>query len=156
MSAKTESRPVDRFLDAREEANFMLLPERMRNRIVIDGWCWIWLGSRGPNGYGKTKVDGVHAYTHRYAYTLIVGPIPAGLQLDHQCRVRACCNPAHLKPCTPRQNTLAPDSQAPAAINAKKTACPRGHEYDGRYARGDRYCKACKNHRLVTRDRVSR
>ena len=34
--------------------------------------------------------------SHRFAYELLVGPIPAGLVLDHLCRVRNCCNPAHL------------------------------------------------------------
>jgi HNH endonuclease len=41
---------------------------------------------------------------HHVSYTTHVGEVPEGLQLDHLCRVRACCNPAHLEPVTPLVN----------------------------------------------------
>ena len=37
-------------------------------------------------------------YAHRYFYTLIMGPIPEGLDLDHLCKIRCCVNPNHLEP----------------------------------------------------------
>ena len=40
------------------------------------------------------------------AYELVHGPIPQGVKLDHICRVRACCNPLHLRPSTSRRNTI--------------------------------------------------
>jgi hypothetical protein len=43
---------------------------------------------------------------HRFAYELLVGPIPEDLELDHLCRVRHCVNPAHLEPVTHLENIL--------------------------------------------------
>ena len=65
---------------------------------------------------------------HRVAYELVKGKIPAGLELDHLCRNRICCNPAHLEAVTGRENSLR--GVSPWAKNACATHCPRGHPYD--------------------------
>lgn len=58
--------------------------------------CWPWLGAIAPSGYGR-----VHSrWAHRLSYEFLVGPIPAGLDIDHLCRNRLCVNPAHLEPVT--------------------------------------------------------
>ncbi len=67
--------------------------------------CWLWLGARSNNGYGHTTYRGDagqlrHISAHRRAYSLLRGPIPTGLDLDHLCRVRHCVNPDHLEPVT--------------------------------------------------------
>lgn len=41
---------------------------------------------------------------HRLLYTLLVGPIPDELVLDHKCKDRACCNPSHVEPVTQKVN----------------------------------------------------
>jgi HNH endonuclease len=64
------------------------------------GPCWIWTAGVDGHGYGqfglKKSTKAVRA--HRYSFEAIVGPIDAGLDLDHLCRVPLCVNPAHLEP----------------------------------------------------------
>jgi hypothetical protein len=67
------------------------------------GDCWIFSGALSHNGYGQIGVGRLGGTkrakrrTHRVMYEHEVGPIPVGYQIDHLCRVRACCNPAHLE-----------------------------------------------------------
>jgi hypothetical protein len=87
---------------------------RLLRRVVVDTQgprpvdnspCWIWQGS-GCHGYGnmgsggRAGQNGHTVPTHRVAYELWFGPIPAGLDIDHLCRNHACCNPAHLEAVT--------------------------------------------------------
>lgn len=110
--------------------------------------CWLWTGFVEPSGYGRMTYGG-QQLAHRISYEHFVGPIPAGLQLDHLCRVRNCVNPEHLEPVTARENTLR--GEAPAALNARKTHCIRGHEFtpENTYVQsgGGRGCVACRLNR---------
>lgn len=85
-----------------------MCPEKFQPRISIDEHtqCWEWQGEINRNGYGRVWVEGKRLMAHRAIYTLIVGPIPEGLVLDHLCSNRRCCNPAHLEPVTHRENTF--------------------------------------------------
>ena len=84
---------------------FLLARLEERLAPVTESGCWLWLGELNRNGYGRLSVGGRRAMAHRLAYELLVGPIAPGLVLDHLCRVRCCCNPAHLEPVTVRENT---------------------------------------------------
>lgn len=80
------------------------LPASMQDRIAItscpidglDGDCWIWSSGTNNRGYGP----------HRRTYERLVGPITAGLELDHLCEVKPCINPAHLEPVTLSENKV--------------------------------------------------
>lgn len=68
--------------------------------------CWMWQRGKFKNGYGATRTPGDRRkkYAHRVFYERAKGPIPEGLDLDHLCRNRACCNPDHLEPVTRQVN----------------------------------------------------
>ena len=63
-------------------------------RVAESDGCWLWTGSTTTGGYGNLRWEGGFAYAHRVAYTLAIGPIPAGMVIDHLCRVRRCVRPA--------------------------------------------------------------
>ena len=116
------------------------------------GPCWLWIGAGSGKGYRRFWINQHTVRAHRFAYEILVGPIPAGLELDHLCRIRHCVNPAHLEPVPGQVNTLRGIS--PSAQNAKKTRCPKGHPYDEentRLYRGRRYCRACSQARDAAR-----
>lgn len=105
--------------------------------------CWLWTGAKTGAGYGAFSTKA--ALAHRLSYEMLVGPIPAGLVLDHLCRVTACVNPGHLEPVTNRINVLR--GTAPTAAFHWATHCIHGHEFtpDNTYLRpsGGRSCRAC-------------
>lgn len=81
--------------------------------------CWLWTGST-RQGYGQIRVKRDGTWTvrdaHRVAWEELVGPVPAGLVIDHLCRVTTCVNPAHLEPVTQRENVQRGDSPALTAL----------------------------------------
>ncbi len=112
--------------------------------------CWLYIGPLTPDGYGQISSGGVTMTAHVFAYTLLVGPVPDGKQIDHVkergCTHRNCVNPEHLEPVTSKENTLR--GGGPTAKNARKTHCPRGHAYEAdniyRRADGSRECRICR------------
>ena len=84
---------------------------RLLRRVEIDPdtECWVWQGSLTSNGYGAIGVTTsfrctTRAVTHRLVYERVIGPVAEGLELDHLCRNRRCCNPEHLEPVTHLEN----------------------------------------------------
>lgn len=108
--------------------------------------CWEWTARLDRDGYGHLRVDGPRHLAHRFAYTMLVGPIPEGLTIDHLCRVRHCVNPEHMEPVTRAVNTLRGVSFS--AQLAKQVACKRGHVFDEANTyrwHGYRICRTCRS-----------
>lgn len=144
--------------------------DRIFAKVAVDEHgCWLWRGATIPSGYALVKLpSGEQPPVHRFVYEYFRGPIPEGLQIDHLCRVRHCCNPWHLEPVSARENvrrgvnarrggsgSIAEDPCAVAALSAepdprysKRTMyCPRGHAYSAENTRvtrdGQKHCRAC-------------
>ena len=130
--------------------------ERFWAKVDKSGDCWLWTGAKSSAGYGSFRVGRGGVGAHRIAYELAVGPIPAGLELDHLCRVRHCVNPNHMEPVSHSENTHR--GETVAASNAAKTHCPQGHEYTDENVRrgrlmkyGYRQCRICHNNWKASR-----
>lgn len=113
--------------------------------------CWPWLGAKNPSGHGRFWLDPVRRNTpaHRFMYEHArKRTIPEGLHLDHLCENPSCVNPWHLEPVTLWEN-LRRSANSPAVINAAKTHCKRGHEFneENTYFSNQgrrRRCRACR------------
>lgn len=130
------------------------IEERFWGKVNKNGEndCWNWTASTYKAGYGlfsvkKGKWRNVRA--HRFAYELLVAPIPQDKEIDHLCRNPACVNPDHLEVVTHLENCRRGENGLKfAEIQKQKTHCPRGHPYDSlnTYIKKDgaRMCKACR------------
>ncbi len=140
------------------------LEDRFWSKVDKSGDCWLWTGAKSTNGYGNFSSAGRFVVAHRVAYELTIGPIPVGLDLDHDCHNKAltckggkdcphtaCCNPSHLIPRTHQENLM--NSPNVGAL----TACRQGHpftsENTGVHVNADgsqaRRCRACDRIRHV-------
>ncbi len=124
------------------------IERRFWSKVERTETCWLWTTYLDKQGYGRffpTRKKNVRA--HRFAYEMLVGPVPEGLQLDHLCRVRHCVNPDHLEPVTSRENTMRGTNQVVA--KARQTHCINGHPFDAnntyKHSDGRRQCRACRN-----------
>ena len=133
------------------------LPERFWSKVApcpMSG-CWLWTAALSL-GYGKFGVGQRVRSAYRYAYEMLVGAVPNGLELDHRCRVRCCVNPAHLEPVTHAENIRRGDSPAQLVHfnrveRIRPPTCPAGHQFDEKNTRitpkGHRKCRACHRER---------
>ena len=127
------------------------LPKRIADKIeVASNGCWIWIAwieKRAPRklSYGKVWWDGTMRYAHRVIYTLLVGPIPVGLQLDHVkdrgCQGPPCVNPNHLEPVTPGENVRRGNT---GQNMLARITCHCGE------------CKTCRNREAMRRHRAKK
>jgi|SRR5215469_3848529 len=140
--------------------------ERLARRSVINEatGCWLWMGARGPNGYGYIRAAAPERrmrLVHRLAWRVSgEDEPPDDMQLDHACHSadesceggptclhRSCWNPAHLELVTPQENTAR--GRPPINDNnfwAKQTHCIHGHPFsveNTRWIGNMRQCRAC-------------
>ncbi len=121
---------------------------RWWSKVDMGDGCWEWKGTvvQRPGGlpYGQFKELGRRHRAHRFAYELLVGPIPTGLVIDHLCRNTLCVNPAHMEPVTNAENIARGD--APSAVAKRRSRCAAGHPYSAENTLMEgtiRRCRAC-------------
>lgn len=157
--------------------------DRFLSKVTVsDEGIWTWAPPLGTGGYGSLHIGGKHgpmAQAHRLAYTVLVGPIPAGMDLDHvrhneayklglcnggkECQHRREVDPAYLVPRTREENWLlgAASSSGPLLTDQ----CKWGHPLVGENMRIEvrrngseaRICRACKRrayHESVARKKA--
>lgn len=117
------------------------------------GPCWLWMAGR-TNGYGvfhSNPTAGQVVRAHRWLYEQTIGPVPAGWDLDHLCRVRHCVRPEHLEPVTRQENVAR--GMHPHSIAHQAGTCVKGHKVTAEnvYFRRDRpgewNCRVCRRER---------
>ena len=123
---------------------------RFWRRVIRTRGCWRYTGSwAGRCAYGQVKFRRNGKWgsyqAHRVAYELVIGPIPAGLVVDHKCQVPSCVNPRHLTPMTNWENGQL--GMSPAALNSRKKICKWGHDALYMRNRGNRDCRVCQRKR---------
>lgn len=149
--------------------------ERVADRCVFEdrGYltpCRIFTGAKSTRGYGMITVPkpgtsrgSTTVGAHIVAYEHTIGPVPAGLELDHLCRQHDCCHPLHLEAVTHAENVKRGRvGEVNRARAAAVTHCPKGHEYNEENTRMVRHrdgydCRKCKTcHREAMNARYHR
>jgi len=125
--------------------------DKIRSRCIEEGDCLVWTGAVTSKGYGNITftLEGKKRWLapHRALFILERGECAPHLEIDHLCRNRLCCLPAHMEVVTSAENTRRGDSFA--AVNGRKTHCSRGHAFTEENtwrspSTGRRKCRTCQ------------
>ena len=122
--------------------------ERFHSKFIeLPNGCHQWQGPLDKDGYGYFFLRRKSRRAHRVAWYMQRGGIPEGMVINHICRNRWCVNPQHMQLLTPRENNLQ-DSNSIPAINARKTHCKNGQEFDKvqtvKSGKSYRVCSICE------------
>lgn len=133
---------------------------RFMSHVLIGDGCWAWTGWKTHDGYGGFTLNAEECagggpstlYAHRELYSLMVGPIPEGYQVDHLCYNVGCCNTDHLEAVTKLEN-----------LKRRRGLCRQGHTMVGenvkvmgvRNGRVYARCRICYEEKR-SKDRIAR
>ena len=127
----------------------------------VKGRCWVWTAAKNQHGYGIFSIEGKNYRAHRVAWWFEYGEWPEG-ELDHQCRVRACVNVAHLAH-VPKGWNARQGGETSGARKRFRERCIRGHKMTlentlvgGGKNRSGRMCRKCSNERQMYARRMMR
>jgi len=118
--------------------------------------CFLWNRATNSKGYGILTDTRTHrlVLAHRLALERKLGrEIAPGMMAIHSCDNPLCVNPDHIREGSGKDNCADARERGrainvPAARNAAKTHCCRGHEYTPTNTRldanGFRSCRTCQ------------
>ena len=122
--------------------------------------CLVWQGptNTGGNkrGYARTNLKGKRKLVHVATWEHYYGKVPRGLQLDHTCANKICCEVKHLRVVTAQQNILAPTCNNMANRWARRTECEKCGGPFSTFPNGIRFCKPCRNAKMMAAQRIRR
>lgn len=72
------------------------LAERFDHYVDKSGECWVWTGTKDPNGYGRLNVANKPILAHRISWALNFGEITPDQHVLHRCDNPQCVRPDHL------------------------------------------------------------
>jgi hypothetical protein len=130
--------------------------EKLVRRIDVTGFCWLVKTSKG-HLYAELKLNNKPVPFHRFMYEWLTGKaLSPEVTLDHLCRITNCVNPDHLEETDLNTNILR--SFCASAINARKTHCKRGHEFNDVNTRfypqtNKKKCLICESERAKAKRR---
>ena len=80
--------------------------ERILKRVSHDeNGCWVVSGWNDGRGYMNISVDGKTQKVHRVMFQWFWRrKLRKGVQVDHKCNNRSCCNPIHLQAVMNKKN----------------------------------------------------
>ncbi len=115
------------------------------SKFDVSGDCWVRKGKPDGKGYGTIGHNYKTHRAHKFVWEMLVGSIPEGLEIHHNCENKMCSYPDHLELVTHAEN-MRRSPRSIGAMQRRKTRCPQGHEYsfENTYMyEGRRYCRTC-------------
>lgn len=124
---------------------------RFLSKVTVDlTGCWRWIATFDKRScYGTFSIKSVWSYSHRVAWQLFRGNIPAGMLICHTCDNRWCVNPDHLFVGTSHDNIVDAYKKGRMVQPRRLVGqCRHGHLITdaniGVKANGARYCRECR------------
>jgi hypothetical protein len=81
--------------------------------------CWLWVGAKTRDGYGRFAFRGKDMLAHRMSFLLHFGAVDDVEAVMHTCDVRSCVNPHHLRHGTRADNAGAADEWVTEQLDAR-------------------------------------
>lgn len=73
------------------------LYQKLLRRCLIGDDCWHWTG-QVHKAYGRVYANGsTDKPAHVVMHECLNGPVEQGMVVHHECRVKTCVNPSHLR-----------------------------------------------------------
>ena len=78
-----------------------LLSKSRQEDRGYDTPCFVWMGEKDKDGYGRIKRNGKYVQVH----WVLKGDPPKGMDADHLCHQRDCIRPSHIEHVSRSVNT---------------------------------------------------